>query len=739
MIEGLFEFKLKNPSDVARWEALLNSSSGADVYHRAPYILASSQLESSEPIGLMVSLAERQFMVPTLVRTVIGPTGQSWKDATSPYGYGGVFCEAVDVQPEIVGELFRRLQTWCVDQQLVCCVLRSHPLLEQQWLLDAQSQVNFVEVRRGNPTVAVNLQEWDEGRQCPARLSKGRRSDLAFSRRSLRVTWNLPGDSQSTIEQLDVFQKLYAATMLRLGADEFFRFPYSYYLRLSELGKDIGIAIAWLDERPVGAAIFMAGRTYAHYHLSATDQLGRENKAATLLVIAGAEWARERGCRTLHLGGGVGRNETLLNFKQSFGGSSHEYGYVELVADHSRYQAMCAIESPPWPYDQRLECRIRTFPVQRASVEMLLATNPADAKRWSTLVGTSEIPDVYYLPEYVRAASAIEHSEPVAIVAGSDACRILAPLLIRHMSAGANDSRVEWVDACSPYGYGGLLNLSSKEKVDARDLHCFLENLHNWCSEQHLVCCVLRLHPLMQQEEWFMPEEYWQKFLRIQFRGPTSAIDLRNWDAPLGRPRGLRRDRRADLNCARRTLRVTWQGVRDSDVEASLNLFIRLYSQRLNRLSADEFYRFPASYFSHLAALRWRLGIAFAWRDDELVGGNLFLAGWNYAHGHLASTSERGREYGASTLLLVEGSQWARQRGCELLHLGGGMSPGDPLEDYKRSFGGPSFRYAYVIYIADPERFEQFSRVQNAPWPYATNEPTSVSSAVCVESPIQTA
>jgi hypothetical protein len=168
---------------------------------------------------------------------------------------------------------------------------------------------------------------------------------------------------------------------------------------------------------------------------------------------------------------------------------------------------------------------------------------------------------------------------------------------------------------------------------------------------------------------------------------------------------------------------VTWANGEDHDAEASLNLFARLYSQTLDRLNAKVFYRFSPSYFSGLAAMSQHLGIALVWHGDEPVGGNLFLFGCNYGHGHLAGTSQTGRKYGASTLLLVEGSRRARQRGCELLNIGGGMRSGDPLEDYKRSFGGPSYRYAYVIYIADPERFEQICRMPNAPWPYRISTP----------------
>lgn len=333
--------------------------------------------------------------------------------------------------------------------------------------------------------------------------------------------------------------------------------------------------------------------------------------------------------------------------------------------------------------------------------------------------------DVYYLPAYVRASSEMEQSEPIAVVAGSGSGTrgILAPLLIRPISVVVDASGIQWFDACSPYGYGGLLNLSTTGKVDKRDLDCFLEGLHEWCCERDLVCCALRLHPLMCQEEWFKPVQDSQDSVRIVYRGSTSAIDLKDWDVSLDQPKGLRRDRCADMRCARRNLRVTWNNGEDHDAEANLNLFARLYNQTLDRLNAKVFYRFSPSYFSGLAALGQHLGIALAWHGDEPVGGNLFLFGSNYGHGHLAGSNQTGRKYGAATLLLVEGARQARQRGCELLHLGGGVRSGDSLEDYKRSFGGPSYRYAYVTCIADPDRFEQLCRIPNSPWPYIARTP----------------
>jgi hypothetical protein len=348
--------------------------------------------------------------------------------------------------------------------------------------------------------------------------------------------------------------------------------------------------------------------------------------------------------------------------------------------------------------------------------ETLTAEDALGAKRWTLLVQHSSAPDVYYLPEYAQATAEIEQTEPIALIAGAPSSRILAPLLIRRTSGTMNGSAIEWLDASTPYGYGGLLNLS--DHIRPETFHDFFHQLHGWCSDRRIVCCVIRLHPLIAQQDWFDPPERWQDRLQIHSRGFTTSIDLSKWSEKPDQPISLRRDRRADMRLAGDTLRVTWSTGADDDVEAQLGIFAALYHKLIDRNGADSFYRFPQKYFQKLTKLGKRLGIALAWYEDEPVGGNLFLAGPRFAHGHLAATNDIGRKYGASTFLIVEGARWARQRGCELLHLGGGMKPGDSLEDYKRSFGGSSHVYHYVTFIADRKQFDEICKLPTASWPY---------------------
>ena len=287
---GMLEIPLNEPAAATHWDELVARCPLSDVYYRAAYVIAAAELEHSEPLGLIISSRNRQYLLPMLLRPISSPDGQSWSDASTPYGYGGVLCTTSDSDvalPDVV-EFFRGLLAWCATRKLVSCVLRSHPLLAQDWLFAQAQEIDFVFIKRRSQTVAMPLQLWDDTRECPLAMSKGRRSDLAVARRNLRVTWGVLSDQRDAIEQFRIFRSLYESNMRRIGAAEFFHFPWSYYERLSRLRPDVGIGIAWHDECAVGAAVFIAGPIYAHYHLSGSDETGHKYKASTLLVVEGA-------------------------------------------------------------------------------------------------------------------------------------------------------------------------------------------------------------------------------------------------------------------------------------------------------------------------------------------------------------------------------------------------------------------------------------------------------------------
>jgi hypothetical protein len=187
----------------------------------------------------------------------------------------------------------------------------------------------------------------------------------------------------------------------------------------------------------------------------------------------------------------------------------------------------------------------------------------------------------------------------------------------------------------------------------------------------------------------------------VREHGPTTAVDPRRIDDETGRLAGMSKGRKADLTVARRELELVW------DAPDALERFREIYDGTMERVGAGEFYLFPPEHYRGLAdGLGDRLGVALTLLDGEPVGGALFLVDGRFAHYHLSGTTDAGREVKAGTLLVHGGAEWARERGAELLHLGGGTSGEDSLFAFKKSFGGETYTYAFATFVADLRRYE---------------------------------
>jgi len=319
-----------------RWDELVDDAPTPDVYFRPGYCRAYEAAGEGRAVAVRTETA----LLPLLLREL--PHREDGFDAVTPYGYGGLLPLAAggDSLADV-----RQLRDWCVANDVVSCLLRLHPLLGAFGHL---SGLDGVDIRTHGPTTAVDLSRVEGGRL--AGMSKGRRADLSVARRELQISWD------GTEEALERFRTVYDETMRRIGAGEHYLFPPEYYRGLAEgLGDRLGVALALRGDEVVGGSLFLADDRgpFAHYHLSGTTDAGRELKAGTLLVHAGALWAAERGAQRLHLGGGTGGADSLYAFKRSFGGDEHTYEFATLVADQPRYESLVARRAeesePPRP------------------------------------------------------------------------------------------------------------------------------------------------------------------------------------------------------------------------------------------------------------------------------------------------------------------------------------------------------------------------------------------------------
>ncbi len=356
----------EDAGDSRLWESLVDSSAVPDVYYRPGYVRAYQAIGHGTATAVLIETQTVRALFPLLLRplnTLPFAPDEPGFDAASPYGYGGL--SLLDNFPTITPdqgiELLDALRDWCGDNQVISAHVRLHPLLKQEdWFAGALGE-DF-NLHRAGPTTAIDVAPWQDETASIATLNKGRRSDLRFARRHLRLTWTSEG--RSLTEDLQRFYQLYEGRMSELGATDYYHFPPQYYEYLANgLGSRLDVALAWLGDEPVGGALFMVDRAIAHYHLSATNDLGRTNKATTLIINDAAGCARSQGCDRLHLGGGARGEDSLFAFKRSFGGDTYLYSYLSLICDRRRYRKLVErrVAAPDLP-----ALRSNYFPEYRA-------------------------------------------------------------------------------------------------------------------------------------------------------------------------------------------------------------------------------------------------------------------------------------------------------------------------------------------------------------------------------------
>lgn len=336
-------FSANDAGDTRLWDSLVDSAAAPDVYYRPGYPRAYQAIGHGTAVAVLVETRTVRALFPLLLRplnTLPFAPNETGFDAASAYGYGGLLLlDNVDIiTTDQATELLDALREWGSDNQVVSAHVRLHPLMKQDaWFAGALGE-DF-QLHQAGPTIAIDVCRWHDDTATIATLTKGRRSDLSFARRHLRLTWT--SDGRPIEKDLQHFQQLYEHRMTELGAGEYYHFPAEYYQSLAEgLGHRLNVALAWLDDRPVGAGLFMIDGSMAHYHLSATNDLGRANKATTLIINAAAGRARSLGCDRLHLGGGARGEDNLFAFKQSFGGDTYRYSYLSLICDPQRYRKL---------------------------------------------------------------------------------------------------------------------------------------------------------------------------------------------------------------------------------------------------------------------------------------------------------------------------------------------------------------------------------------------------------------
>jgi GNAT acetyltransferase-like protein len=281
----------------------------------------------------------------------------------------------------------------------------------------------------------------------------------------------------------------------------------------------------------------------------------------------------------------------------------------------------------------------------------------------------------------------------------SEEAELLAPLIVRDISG------TDQHDAISPYGYPGLVDSDGRRGGVPRTLPAV--------SPADTPPPPPTLDPAAI--DW-RATGFVSIFLRHTLGpSPLAGATERNV-VQIADPALPRKSRPSDRRQVRRNLEAGYvvELIPGPETTAAQRAaFLAAYEQTMRRTGAAEHYFFGAAYFDRiLEADRTWLALAIA-PGDDVAAASIVAASDGYLHYYLSgSTDSRLRDAPMKNVVtrLVEHSA---DLGLPL-NLGGGISAGDALEEFKRGFANRRQAWLTSELVCDEEKYARLSAGREA-------------------------
>ena len=328
-----------------QWDSIVRSFRKYDVYWLSGYVKAFQLHGDGEPMLFYYEDTGTRGINVVMKRDVSADPHFSGKleagkyfDLSTPYGYGGWILEGEG--PE---GLFRAYDKWCVKNGIICEFVRFHPVLDNQ----AACQGPYTVVHLGK-TVTMDLSSPEV--ILSNMISQNRNKIRKAQKNGIRIyNGRYP-------EIFKVFREVYNSTMDKDNATDYYYFAPEFYESVcDDLPSNAQVFYAELDGKVIAASIMLTANGYMNYHLSGSLREYANLAPTNLLLYEAALWGNANGCRSMHMGGGVGsREDSLLTFKRSFyrGDDLTQFSIGKRIMDQKRYDELVAL---------RGDCESSTF------------------------------------------------------------------------------------------------------------------------------------------------------------------------------------------------------------------------------------------------------------------------------------------------------------------------------------------------------------------------------------------
>jgi hypothetical protein len=293
--------------------------------------------------------------------------------------------------------------------------------------------------------------------------------------------------------------------------------------------------------------------------------------------------------------------------------------------------------------------------------------------------GAAAESDEFFRSRPFLDAEGVTHTLRIA-TAGTD---LLAPLIVRAIPAGGRD-------AVSPYGYPGVATAADLSPPMTREESA------------------AAIDPA---EVDFSATGLVSMFVRHALGEPPLAGATERNVVQIADPGLPPKSRPSDRNQVNRNRRAGYEvrlvaAPRTSATERAG--FLAAYEQTMRRAGATHRYFFGAAYFDRiLESERAWLALAHA-PSGEIAAGSVVVHSDGFLHYYLSGSADANLRDSPMKNVVVALVELGAEQGLPL-NLGGGLSPGDRLEEFKRGFANREQPWRCSEIVCDREAYERLS------------------------------
>ena len=336
-------------SEAEQWDVCVKSFAEWYVYYLSGYVKAFQIHGDGDPQLLYYEADGLKAIYVYMKRkTAI----EGYYDSVTPYGYGGVLFDG-DTSEQNLQAFWKAYVEKMIEEGIVDNFVRYHPVLANAIPMKQISTVIDL-----GKTISFDLTSPDViwGNI----ISKNRNMIRKAEKNGITI------EHGKGMDLLDKFTEIYNATMDKDHAEEYYYFKRPFYESIDrDLQDNYEMFYAMYEGRPIAMSIMIFANGRLNYHLSGSDIEYRNLAPSNLLLYKAALWGYEQGCKTFHLGGGVGSGEdNLYKFKAAFNkNSDYQFSIGKEIFDQEKYDELVALRAKQ---DTDFNPESKFFPLYRS-------------------------------------------------------------------------------------------------------------------------------------------------------------------------------------------------------------------------------------------------------------------------------------------------------------------------------------------------------------------------------------